>query len=112
MKEEVSFQEKKIANCQHRIIEKEEKISELFERLQFQNKQKQRLEEKLKIDSSTAEAKDVELTAIRYDMLRMRAELDEAKRERHQLAIKSDSLQQSVKKFKSMIVSKYIIILW
>ena len=109
MKEEISVQQEKMADYQHSITEKEEKIRELSERLQ------QKLEEKQKIDvgaSSTAEAKTVEVTRIRYDMLRMRVKLDEAKRERHQLAIKSDSLEQSIKQLKSMIVSKYMISLY
>ena len=114
MEKEISVQQEKIAEYQSNMMEKEEKISKLLEQLHSENIQKQKMEEKLKMDvgasaSSTADAKDIQLTVIRIDMLRMRAELDEAKKERNQLIIKSDSLKQSIIKLKSMIVSEHIM---
>ena len=114
MEKEISVQQEKIAEYQSNMMEKAEKISKLLEQLHSENIQKQKMEEKLQMDvgasaSSTADAKDIQLTVIRIDMLRMRAELDEAKKERNQLIIKSDSLKQSIIKLKSMIVSEHIM---
>ena len=120
---ELSITEEQVATYKNMMSGKEEKIAQLSQTLDSRNIQMKELKEHLKAKvaaahpTTTAENLTAaeELVTIMIHVSKLSVELDEAKRERHQMMLKSESalqeatrLRHSIKELKNMIVSNFL----
>ena len=121
---ELSTKEEQLATYKKMMNGTEEKIKQLSQTLDSRNIQmketKEQLKTKVAAARSTTAAENLttadELVTIMLQVSRLSVELDEAKRERHQMMLEGDSayqeanrLQQYIKELKTMIVSNFTL---